>query len=61
MDNGGMDRPFSFCFKIDVVVSPVMGQIGPDEDDVSGLKAFDMIAYKLCTAASWKKISSTSA
>jgi hypothetical protein len=32
-----------------------MGQIGPDEDDVAGLKAFDMIAYKLCTAAFMEK------
>ena len=50
-----MDRPFFFYFKMDVVISPVMGQIGPDEDDVAGLKAFDMIAYKLCTAAFMEK------
>jgi len=50
-----MNGPFFFCFKMDIVISPVMGQIGTDEDDVSGLKAFDIIADELCTAAFMEK------
>ena len=41
--------------KIDVVITPVMGKVGPDEDDIAGLEAFDVVAYKLGAAALMKE------
>ena len=38
-------------FKMHVVVAPVVGQIRSNEDDIAGLKPFDMIAYELRAAA----------
>ena len=40
---------------MDVVVPPVVREVGADEDDITGLKPFDMIAYELRTAALMEK------
>ncbi len=50
-----MDRPVFFCCEIDVVIPPVVGEIGPNQYDVAGLKAFDMVAHELCTTAFMEK------
>ena len=49
MDNGGVNGAGSF--EMEIVIAPVMRQIGADEDDIAGVEAFDMIAHELGAAA----------
>jgi len=51
MDDGGVDGLIFFRSKMNVVITPVVGEIGADQDDVARMKAFDMITYELCAAA----------
>jgi len=41
--------------EMEVIIAPVVREIGAYQDDVAGMKAFDIIAYKLSTAAFMKK------
>ncbi len=45
-----MYRPILVPGKIGLVIAPVMGQIGADQDDVPGLETLDMIAHELGSA-----------
>ena len=49
-----MHRQILVSFKIGVIISPVMRQIGPYQDDIPGIKAFNVIAYELRPAALMK-------
>ena len=55
MNDGGMDGLWFGLVEVDVVVTPVMGEVGTDEDDIAGLKAFDVVADELSTAALMKE------
>lgn len=51
VDDGGMNCVVFVPLEKGVVIAPVVGQIGTEEDNVPGLEAFDMIANELGTAA----------
>jgi len=40
-----------FSVEVSIVVPPVMWQVGPDQYDIARVETFDMIAYKLSSAA----------
>ena len=39
----------------DVVIPPVMGEVGADQDDITGLETFDVVADELGPAALMEK------
>lgn len=39
----------------DVIITPVMREVGADQDDIAGLKAFDVVADELGPAAVMKE------
>jgi hypothetical protein len=41
----------SGLFEVEIVIAPVMWQVGAYENDIAGLEAFDMIACELRAAA----------
>lgn len=45
MDDGGMH--LFFALEPGFVISPVMGEVGSDQDDIAGMEALDMIPYEL--------------
>src|SRR5580704_13079084 len=51
MNDGGMHRLVIFYSKMHVVITPVMRQVRADQDDVTGMKALDMVADELGAAA----------
>lgn len=55
MNDGGVDGMWFGFVEIDVVITPVVGEVGTDEDDIAGLEAFDVIADELGAAALMKK------
>src|SRR5579863_2213488 len=55
MNDGGMDGQWFGLVEADVVVTPVMGEVRADEDDITGLKTFDVVADELSTAALMKE------
>ena len=50
-----MDGSAFFFPEVCVIVSPVMRQVGSYQDDITGLKAFDMVSYELSATALVKK------
>jgi hypothetical protein len=51
MYDGGVDRLRFVLVEVRVVITPVMREVGADEDDIAGLEAFDVIADELGAAA----------
>ena len=51
MDHSGVNGPAAVLVEIDIIVSPVVGEHAAHEDDIAGLKAFDVIAHELRAAA----------
>jgi hypothetical protein len=54
MDHGGMNRQCLITLKIGVIVSPVVRQVGADQDDIPWMEAFDMVADELGASAAVK-------
>jgi len=54
MNDGGMDRLRFDVVEVDVIITPVVREVRPDQDDIPGLKSFDMVADELGPAALMK-------
>jgi hypothetical protein len=54
MDHGGINRQCLITLKIGVIVSPVVRQVGADQDDIPWMEAFDMVADELGASAAVK-------
>ena len=46
-----MDRHILVPFEISIIIPPVMRKVGTHQNDIAGMKTFDMIAVELGTAA----------
>lgn len=55
VNDGRMNGMLTGTAEVNIVVTPVMRKIGSYENDVTGLKAFDVIPHELCAAALVKK------